>query len=346
MRHRYVTAIALVATAIVVGYVFYSATSAPSSAMVYQGDFNLERPPVATSSRVHLTGDVFLGRDVERTMLTRGDDYPLQLFDELPSADAIVINFESAIPQTHVPTPDMGMRFSVRAVVASALHDAGVTHAGLANNHTYDHGASGYRHTRAVLREAGVAPFGHPSQIDSDVSVAKIKTSHADIAIVGMHTLYGQPSLYSIAQVYEEVAPTVDIVLAYVHWGEEYEVRHGYTQRRFAEQLVEQGFDIIIGHHPHVVQGIEMIDGVPVVYSLGNTVFDQYFSTEVQRGLVATLHVSPTERALQLRPITSIDSRVRPRLMGESDADHFLDLVAARGQPELAEMVRQGWIVW
>ena len=91
--------------------------------------------------------------------------------------------------------------------------------------------------------------------------------------------------------------------VVYIHWGNEYEVVHSEEQERMAKSFVSAGADLIVGHHPHVIQDIQLIDGVPVFYSLGNFIFDQYFSKEVTTGLMVELHFSDQPH-LKLLPIS------------------------------------------
>ena len=352
MRYRYVHAVIVSIAAILSGVALYVAV-ATSTMSLEQPSQSRSVDAVATDSvtlevgttTILFTGDVFLGRDVERRIHANHSLDPFAFLQAFPDRDATVINFEAAVPAVHQPTPDFGMQFSVSADLLSMLADAGVTHAGLANNHTYDHGRDGYQHTIESLALHDIVSFGHPSQINQQ-SVTIIDTPHIRIGLLGIHTLYGQPSLRSIADTYTALAVEVDMVVAYVHWGEEYMLKHNPLQRALAEQLVGLGVDLIIGHHPHVVQGIELIDGVPVLYSLGNTIFDQYFSDDVQVGMIASLQITADRRQVVLTPIDSRRSRIAPQVMNPAAATAFLTDVAERGGEDVAESVRAGVVQW
>ena len=303
--------------------------------------FTQETP--TTQTRVLFTGDVFLGRDVERRNIGELATRPLEIFDTFSDLDAVVVNFEAPIPQTHVPTPDFGMQFSVSSRFLPVLANAGVTHASLANNHTLDHGTAGFEHTQESFRAYNIDPFGHPTQLTFD-SISYVESTDHRLAVVGLHTLYGLPSTDDIYRVLLHATETSDMTVVYIHWGEEYQLQHSYAQEQLAGTLVDAGADLIIGHHPHVVQGVGKIDDVVVLYSLGNTIFDQYFSTDVQEGLLVELVLKDDAAELLLHPVTSVGTPTVPRRLEESERASWLASLAARSVDSLREEIVLGAI--
>ena len=83
----------------------------------------------------------------------------------------------------------------------------------------------------------------------------------------------------------------VDLIFVSLHWGEEYQLQSNVEQQRIARALIDVGADAVIGHHPHVIQEVEEYNGGWIFYSLGNFIFDQYFSPETMEGLVASVTV-------------------------------------------------------
>lgn len=302
---------------------------------------------IATTTKITVTGDVFLGRDVEDSALLFDYTYSLHLFSTWPfsEADATIINFEAPIPAQHIPTPDFNMRFSVATSAVPALASAGVTHIGLANNHTGDHGISGLLHTQKQFTAAGLEVFGDPWAVGT-TSVTEIQTVNGNLVVVALQTVNTTPDIAALQSLFASLPAAPAGVVAYVHWGEEYRLTPSTQQRLWANLLIENGADLIIGHHPHVVQDIEVIDGVPVFYSLGNTVFDQYFSSDVQNGLVITLNFDRTHRLINLYPISSIGSRTRPYLMPARERRAFLQDLANRSDSYLSESIQSGTMVW
>jgi poly-gamma-glutamate synthesis protein (capsule biosynthesis protein) len=107
----------------------------------------------------------------------------------------------------------------------------------------------------------------------------------------------------------------------------EYEHQFNTTQQELAHQIIDAGADIIIGHHPHVVQGMEIYKNKPIFYSLGNFVFDQYFSEDTQQELGVGIHYEQGNYQIYLFPILSTGSQLSLMKAGERDVflNKFID---------------------
>jgi gamma-polyglutamate biosynthesis protein CapA len=292
-------------------------------------------------STISFTGDIMLGRHVEYLMDQFGNDYPISKLpvDLFASSSYVVVNFESAMREPHLKTPNNGMVFSTAKDKLSLLSKLGVTHASLANNHTLDYGLNGYLNAKNELSDIAIAPFGNPASLATS-TVAYIKLGEQTIALIAINAVFVDPLPSEVGKLLVIVNEQSDKQVIVIHWGEEYELVHSARQRALAEVLIENGADLIVGHHPHVTQDIELIDGVPVLYSLGNFIFDQYFSTEVQRGYIADVTFSTTgSSTIALRPYTRHD-RAQNRLMTEAEASEFLDLLAKRSDTILFEQIK------
>ena len=290
---------------------------------------------------VYFVGDVMLARDVERRMRQSGEDFPFAGFS-IPETAYGFANFESAVPATHVPTPNNTFRFSAPKSSLTAVLNAGFTHLGLANNHTFDYGLAGYNQTVSAVWDSGLVPFGHPTVI-AQPSYTVVEVSDESVGVIAIHTLYSQPTRDSLVEVLEQMTNESDIQIAYVHWGEEYTTTPSVSQRNFAKVLADLGVDIVIGHHPHVVQSIEMVENTLVVYSLGNFIFDQYFSDAVQQGLVVQLLLGE-EKYLEMLPVSSLETRNQPSLMSPENKAIFLESLASISDPKLASDIQSGRI--
>jgi poly-gamma-glutamate capsule biosynthesis protein CapA/YwtB (metallophosphatase superfamily) len=294
---------------------------------------------------VTFTGDIMLARSVELLMTRNGGNFPFAHIPELAaSSSAFISNFEAAIPLEHIPTPPYAMRFSVDKKYIEALHVSGVTHVSLANNHSLDYGQSAYTNTRQILQQNNIVSFGHSTTLSTS-SITYIKAGSTTVSILAIHTLFVAPNPIVLSNLANYMKKTSDVQLAYVHWGTEYKNTHDTTQDALAKYLVTLGIDGIIGHHPHVVEDIQLIGTVPVFYSLGNFIFDQYFSTPVQQGLVIRLSFSNDSLTFNLIPVTSIDSHGQPRLMNETEKATFLANLAAKSAPTLSESIKTGKVI-
>ncbi len=263
-------------------------------------------------------GDMMLGRNVENIMDAKGDEYVLAnvagIIDHATAglktspkeSLAIIGNLEGPILTDHVRTPSMGFQFSFPTRVTAVLKSAGFTHLSIANNHSRDWGVEGEQETSRHLREVGIVPMVHASS--TVVGKVQIITADDVSRTVNPVQLCGlvDPELFSVL---------------YIHWGEEYIRTSNTRQHEITTALTDCGIDAIIGHHPHVTQTItEGTNTSPIVfYSLGNFIFDQYFSTDVQRGVVVGMRLSKDKVTFMTFPIV-IDRSV-PRLMREDEFD-------------------------
>lgn len=309
---------------------------------------SIEMPAVFTSFHndahsILFVGDVLLARHVEVLLRSEGNSYPYQglPFATVVKTPYIFGNFESAIPRTHTKTKNGDIVFSVDREFLPALREAGFSHFSLANNHTLDFDYTGLSHTVTALTAADLTPFGNPTSL-TEQSVTFLHIANQEIAVIGMYAL-ATVSTAEIVSVIDYATARSDMQIMYVHWGDEYEITHSAEQEALAEQLVAAGADLIIGHHPHVVQDIGVIAGVPVLYSLGNFIFDQYLSQETEQGLLVQLDIKD-EPVIRLYPVTSLGSPSQPQLMPTKQTERFLAALAARSAPELEFAIRNGAI--
>ncbi|MDO4789979.1 MAG: CapA family protein [Porphyromonas sp.] len=235
------------------------------------------------------TGDVLLDRGVRVEIEKRGID---ELFSSVSplfyEADATVINLEC--PLTDRQT-SLNKRFIFRGepIWAKALAKAGVTHAAMANNHTNDQGREGIRDTYKHLKEAGIAPLGYgitDEERSAPVVIAKgnVKVALFNTVLIpleGWFPFEGKPGvcqhstskLSEVIKEYKRRYPETYIVVV-VHWGAEYKTTPSVMQQQDAQKLLQSGADVIVGHHPHVLQPVRKKGKKYVCYSLGNFVFD------------------------------------------------------------------------
>jgi len=262
-----------------------------------------------------VTGDIMLARHVEYLMEKNGANYPFKNLDFLQEKDSLVLgNFEASIPEIPKKTPNYTFNLWANQKFLSGLKEAGFSELSLANNHSFDAGKAGFENTKKSLKEAGFSVFGHPTLFDEN-SVSFVTLNKKRVALVALHTLFTTPNDEAITEVYTYAKANSDFIITYVHWGVEYNPLASNSQKALAKKLIEAGTNLIIGHHPHVVQGVEFIDNVLVFYSLGNLIFDQYFSPEVQTGLTLKLTFEKEKLKIKLFPVTSIGSLASPRQM-------------------------------
>ena len=289
-------------------------------------------------------GDVLLARNVEVLMERYDDSYPYKglNFNELSTKPLVIGNFESSIPIVHKPTEALQMSFSTNSKYLTAARAAGFSYFSLANNHSFDSGSNEYSNSVDKLIQNNLIPLGHPNEFNKD-SVSVIEVNNMKVALIALQAIEFHFDDNDISDVLDYASSISDFQVVYVHWGIEYEQKHSKKQRQLAEKFVKYGADLVIGHHPHVVQDIDLIDGVPVFYSLGNYIFDQYFSTLVQQGLILQLTLG-RESFVDVIPVTSEGTLSQPRRMNVLQQAVFLRNLTQISNPLLKSDIEQGTI--
>lgn len=256
---------------------------------VQQGvQFALEPVP---EIRMLAFGDLMLDRDLKRLMNQHGNDYPFEkIFSEdgvnVSEYDLVSANLEG--PVVSAPRrSDLFPQFAFDPEVAPGLlKKFGFNLFNLANNHTWDHNAKGWESTLKSLHEAGIATVGHPKN-NFDTDIFETEYHGIKVGFIGItDVLKPFPVDWVEAKKkVKELKSRNNFVVLMVHWGKEFKTESSLRQQDKAHGMIDAGVDLIIGHHPHVVQESEIYKDKYIYYSLGNFVFDQYFSKEAQEGL-------------------------------------------------------------
>ena len=264
----------------------FSASSTASASGVWTtlaGAAELPPPPEPAASftgTVTMTflGDCTLGGESKnRTTATgfikrveeNGYDYPMQALKALTKTDDLTVaNLEGVLTDRKLKKVQKTYNFSGPTSMTQVLTRAEIECVTLANNHSHDYGAAGYADTKAALQAAGVAWFG------TDAAALWESESGLRIGFIGVnYSLYTSQLNAYTRQMQALRDAGCAAVITVMHAGEEYTQTISGLQKQIAERAVEAGTDLIVGHHPHVVQGFDLVGGVPVVYSLGNCAF-------------------------------------------------------------------------
>lgn len=296
----------------------------------------------AATTTVLAVGDIMLGRFVETLAKRYGSNYPFEkIADELRNADMVVGNFEGAIPSKHIPTPKNSYMFSFVSSTGNVLAQNNIRIVSLANNHAFNFGSKGYLNTRSILSEAGVSSFGNPYVVSSTYVLTK-SLNGIKMTFVGLDAtlprFQNDKATEPVSLARKE--NTDSFIVAFVHWGDEYKLSENKAQKTLAHKLVDAGADLVLGAHPHVVEGIERYNGKLIFYSLGNFVFDQYFSKDVQEGLMVEMRFNGSGVAYRLIPLAIAWSQ--PETMAEGKAAEWLKTLSSRSDPQLRESIQSG----
>ncbi len=261
-------------------------------------------PAITDRISIVWAGDTMLGDHGLPVLEERGYDWPLEGVAMLLDADVVIVNAETAITTTVDPLLPL-KRFSYASdpLMVPALAEAGVDVLGLANNHALDQGPNGLADTNQHAEAFGLVTFGAGQDEGHAERPLLIRADGITIGVVGLGKNYGATvtaspqqagtvpfSIGSIARGYELAkASGADVVVGYVHWGENYQSDPTAQQLSDAQKFADVGYDLVIGHGPHVFQMAAMVDSMPVLYSLGNFVFTtrgSLFTDDTGYGLV------------------------------------------------------------
>lgn len=286
-------------------------------------------------------GDMMLDRGVEALMKKNSWNYPfLQVDKFFKGIDYIAANLEGPIMNNPPYNGPTSLQFAFDAKVIPVLKENNLNLVSLSNNHTLNMGKSGLAETRQLLTANQINFTGDP--IDCEKEFAHIDD---DFVFLGINKTYSANcSDQKISQVIAELNqenPDKMIIIS-IHWGNEYKKVHNNHQEKLAQAMIDAGADLIIGHHPHVVQDIAIYKNKLIFYSLGNFIFDQYFSQNTQDGLAIGFEKYEDKFVYRIFPIQSNFSQ--PRLMEQDNARLFLQKLAERSSLELQEMIISGII--
>jgi poly-gamma-glutamate synthesis protein (capsule biosynthesis protein) len=273
-------------------------------------------------------GDMMLDRSVGKRIKEKGLDYLFEkLADEenkfFQGIDIIGCNLEGAVTNngSHY-APQVAYDFAFHPDLINQLKKYNFNFFNLANNHLYDQGKRGVNETEKNLSEMNFNYSGCVDGVIDECSSKIIDISNKKIAMAGFSTVYSKLDKEKLKTEIKNLADKSDLVIVNMHWGIEYTNIFNKTQQELAHILIDAGANIVIGHHPHVVQGIEIYKNRPIFYSLGNFIFDQYFSKETQEGFAVGINIEDEKTSIFLYPFKSKLSQVE--LMEEKEKQEFL----------------------
>jgi len=242
------------------------------------------RPKTTTLSFV---GDILLSRGVASQIETKGVDYPFANVKEMFLEDSLTIgNLEGPLTEN-----DQGVYknrhivFKASPQLANTLENNGLNLLTLANNHSMDYGYQGLQDTIKALKEQGLdimGTRGQQSNLHTFVGENGMTFGFLGYTVFPPEgyimsekrtdVVYYNPQLvqYEIT----EARKQCDYLIVEMHWGKEYDTYYSTSQEKVGRALIDSGADVVMGHHPHVIQGIEKYKGKYIFYSIGNFIFD------------------------------------------------------------------------
>lgn len=290
-----------------------------------------------------IVGDIMMGRGVQKFTDQFGLSYPFENIKNIfKGIDIILGNLEGPVTEEAplIPLSSMSLVYSVEIV--QELKKIGFNLLTLANNHSLDKGEKVLEQTRNYLLDYGIQPLGDYRSCDE-----KYYYQYKNILLIGANLVYANQ--YCVSEIEKNIKaikqkdPTIFIIVV-PHWGIEYVHRPNIFQEETAHTLIDAGADLIIGHHPHVVQSIEKYKGKLIFYSLGNFVFDMYGSKDVQQELALGIDWQDNQVTLYLIPLESNKSQLS--LLQAKEQEDFLNWLAQISSPVLLDSIKNGIILY
>ncbi|MHA7962632.1 CapA family protein [Paenibacillus sp. CAU 1782] len=265
-------------------------------------------------------GDVLPGEYLTALMEQQGYDYPYrQALLYLSEPDIMAGNLEMPVTKRGTPIQNQPYVYKGSPDALPALRDAGFDVLSLATNHAMDQGVEGLLDTIKHLDEAGLGHMGTGNNDKEAFAPHIIETKGIKVAYIGLSHVIPLSSLKAdrntpgIAETYDTTRATAaiksakeaaDIVVVMVHWGKDGMDKPVDSQKSLAKAYIDAGADLIVGSHPHVLQGFEMYKGKWIAYSLGNFVFTAYPKDQLaETGVLDALCSKDGECSLTFNPM-------------------------------------------
>ncbi|MFU1795739.1 CapA family protein [Paenibacillus azoreducens] len=239
---------------------------------------------------IHFVGDMIFSGKVETLLEKNGYSYPFTyLGDTFKKDDLTLGNLETPVTTGGVSAKNKQFVFKSSPKALQALHAAGMDVVNLGNNHILDQGEIGLLDTIKYLDQSGIQYVGAGKNADRAYQPVFFKRKGMTIAVIGCSRVYPETSWAAgenkpgVASAYDKAARVIgtiseakkkaDMVIVMTHWGIERSLTPNDIQKKLAHDFVDAGADLIIGGHPHVLQGLEQYKGKWIAYSTGNFIF-------------------------------------------------------------------------
>lgn len=297
---------------------------------------------------INAVGDIMLAGRWAPALRKAGYDYPFGgVKAELSQGDINLANLESPLARCGTEFSSKKFRFRGEPQIARAMRSAGFNLVTLANNHSMDFGWNALAETRRHLGDAGIAWIGAGENLDEARRMAIFTVKGKKIAFLGYSLT--QPIEFFASRTRPGTAPgyaglvttdvanarrQADYVIVSFHWGREASGAVQAYQRDTAHRAIEAGADVIIGHHPHVLQGVERFKHGIIFYSLGNFTFASK-STTADVSAVVRLRLNDNRRTAELLPLDVLHRRVgfQPRLLSGAKGAAVIDTINQLSRP-------------
>ncbi|MHA1274866.1 MAG: CapA family protein [Promethearchaeota archaeon] len=292
---------------------------------------------------IYAVGDIMLGEHplcykfgVKSIIKNKGVDYLFKNVKNIfKDGDIIFGNLEAPISNKSIKKGLERNFFRAEYNVIKGLKNANFNMLSIANNHIMEHGKNAFLSTVKILKKNHIIPVGNTSKIE----IIKIKGyTIAFMAYSFIEEYISDPSkpLYnkidSEIRIFEDIKKIrnfVDLIIISLHWGYEYIYFPSPNQIEIGRKLIDYGADIILGSHPHVIQSYEIYNKRPIVYSLGNFIFDQPYIKNTLKSVIVKININMAIKNIEIKiiPITCNSKEYYPSIPNEKEKREILDII-------------------
>ncbi len=287
-------------------------------------------------------GDMMFDRTVADFIKSKGEDYVFEGYEKhFKSSDIVFGNLETALSSGGQPIKDKEYTFRSSPKLAPYLKKYNFTALSIANNHVLDFGPSAFLDTMKLLKENGISYGGGGHNKQEAYNGVVIEKKGLNIGFIAFARVIPsvdwyagakKPGIIGAYKVHEaEVLEAVksldekcDLLVVSLHWGKEESIAVRKEEAEFAHKLVDSGVDVILGHHPHVVQAIEMYKDRPIFYSLGNFFFTTSYSEICNKTIMATVRYDNKGKLKSVEAVPGMVKSGRPVPMDEVQKKEFI----------------------
>jgi poly-gamma-glutamate synthesis protein (capsule biosynthesis protein) len=250
---------------------------------------------------------MMLDRFVREQININGPEYPFEkIKDFISNNDIVVANAKGPFTSFGSVTAgkkDAPLNFTFDPMILPTLKKLGFTLLGQANNHTLNFGMKGFEQSTSSIMAAGLNYFGNPRNIDIQPYVKEINGEKIGFVAYNEFTSGG---LDNVISTIKNLRSEVSFLVVYPHWGIEYNSTSTSAQREIAHKFVDAGADLVIGTHPHIIEPIEIYNGKPIFYSIGNFIFDQNQTGPTSQGPALKILINKNSANYQVFPFSII----------------------------------------
>ena len=290
-------------------------------------------------------GEIILARDVA-TKINQYKDYRCPFYkvaDLTRNIDLFFATLEAPLTGKNIPCGIDCMKFIGDAQAIEGLTFAGIDVVSLAANHIMDGGEKGLADTLEVLDQNGIAHTGAgltPQEARKPVIKEVNRVKFGFVAYNDIYPKENTATAENLTQEINDLKKAVDLVIVAFHWGTEYATSPTFRQKELAHKAIKAGADLVVGDHPHVLQGIEFYQSKPIFYSVGNFVFDQMWSRETREGIIGLLTFSEQRLVkMELLPF-QIEDFSQPQLLEEKETKLLLNKLFSISDPESVAIIK------